>query len=107
MLSFAKKFYLFIAPLPIIANAGLFLYGSFLEGWGVYGIVGWYNQIILISLILGAIGIVLVVWARREKQPVLWLIMATIACGLPGVFGVIPYLDPAFMEFVIHLSGLF
>ena len=69
------KIYIWTSPLPLLAFWGVTFYIQQFDGWGK-GFAGiLLLGPIVLSLVMGAIGVVLILQARKQKKPTsnLWL----------------------------------
>jgi hypothetical protein len=79
----------------LVLFVALFLYASTLEGWGAFVVAPLLRWIVLLSLALGAAGVVLSIRAATAGEPHLAPLAATALAGSVGLWFLIFWLGPA------------
>lgn len=76
-----QKIFIWTSPLPLLLFWGLWIYVKQVDGWGQ--LVANLSLVapILLSLLMGILGLVLIVRARKQKAPVANLWFSTLMAG--------------------------
>ena len=81
-----KKIFIWTGPLPLLAFWGLSIYVRQFEGWGRWAAAQMFLIPIIFSLLMGAMGVVLIVQARKQRAPVANLWFSTLMAGSMGLY---------------------
>ena len=73
-----KKVFIWTSPLPLLMFWGLSIYVRQFEGWGRAAGSILFLGPILLSLLMGVMGVVLIVCAKKKQEPVANLWVSTV-----------------------------
>ena len=76
-----QKIFIWTSPLPLLLFWGLSIYVNQYEGWGQWAAGIILLIPVLLSLVMGVMGVVLIVCAKKKQEPVanLWVSTAMAA----------------------------
>ncbi len=81
-----QRIYIWTSPLPLLIFWGLSIYVNQFEGWGQWAAGIILLIPILLSLIMGVMGVVLIVRAHKQKAPVANLWLSTLMASSIGLY---------------------
>jgi hypothetical protein len=73
-----QKIFIWTSPLPLLVFWGLSIYVNQYEGWGQWAAGIILLIPVLLSLIMGVMGVVLIVCAKKKQEPVANLWVSTV-----------------------------
>lgn len=81
-----QKIFIWTSPLPLLTFWGLSIYVNQFEGWGQWAAGIILLIPVLLSLVMGVMGVVLIVCAKKKQAPVANLWLSTLMAGSVGLY---------------------
>lgn len=81
-----QKVFIWTSPLPLLMFWGFSIYINQYEGWGQWAAGILLLGPVLLSLVMGVMGVVLIVQARKQSEPVANLWFSTLMAGSVGLY---------------------
>lgn len=81
-----QKVFIWTSPLPLLMLLGVWVYMKQQDGWGQFAASYLFVVPVLLSPLMGILGLVLIAVEKKKKQPVANLWFSTLMAGSVVIF---------------------